>query len=157
TDGQVGPFGLGDDHRAGLIGEARADVNRNVELLAELDRSAVHDAGAKAGQLEHFVVADAGDAASLGHDARVGGVNAIDVRVNLAGVGAEDGCQSDGGSIAAAAAERGDVEVVVDALKAGGDDDIAVVERLAEASRFNRLDAGFAITGVRFYADLCAG
>ena len=49
--------------------------------------------------------------AGLGHDARVGGVDAVDVGVDLAGVGVEDGGEGDGGGVGAAAAEGGDVDV----------------------------------------------
>ena len=41
-----------------------------------------------------------------------------------------DGGQGDGRGVGAAAAERGDVVVLVDALEAGHDDDMAVGQRL---------------------------
>ena len=59
-------------------------MQRHVELLGELDAARVHDAGADAGQLQHLVVADGVDLAGLGHDARVGGVDAVDVGVDFA-------------------------------------------------------------------------
>ena len=117
----------------------------------------MHHAGAEAGQLQHFVVADAADAAGLGHDARIGRIDAIHVGVNLAGIGPQHGGQGHGRRVAAAAAERRDVEIVVDALKAGGDDDVAVVERLSQPRRLDRLDAGLAIAGVGLHADLRPG
>ena len=97
------------------------------------------------------------DAAGFGHDARVGGVDAIDVGVNLAGIGPQHGGQGDGRRIAAAAAERGDVEIVVDALEAGGDDDVAVVEQLLHPLGGNRLDAGLGMRAVGLNADLRPG
>ena len=48
--------------------------------------------------------------ARLGDDARVGGEDAVDVRVDLAGVRAERRGERDGGRVGAAAAERRDVE-----------------------------------------------
>ena len=147
------------DDRARLVAEAGAvaDVNRHVELLAELDRAAVHHAGAEAGQLEHFVVADAAHLAGLGHEARIGREDAVDVGVDLADVGVEHGRQGDGGRVAAAAAERGDVEVFVDALEAGRDDDLAVVEQLLHALGRDRLDAGLGVGAIGADADLAAG
>ena len=46
-------------------------------------RECMH-AGADAGQLQHLVVADDVHLARLGHDARVGGVDAVHVGVDLA-------------------------------------------------------------------------
>src|SRR5205807_1075791 len=113
----------------------------HVELLGELDAARVHDAGADAGQLEHLVVADGVDLARLGDDARVGGVDAVHVGVDFAadlavaggGVVLHDGGEGDGRRVRAAAAQGGDVVLLVDALEAGDDDDLAVVEGLAHA------------------------
>ena len=59
----------------------------------------------------------------LGHDARVGRVDAVDVGVDLALVGLERGGKRDARRIGTAAAERGDVAVGIHALEAGDDDD----------------------------------
>ena len=110
-------------------------------------RPRVHDARADAGQLEHLVVADGVDLARLGHEARVGGVDAVHVGVDLAvdidaaarAIGCRRGScfidrgQGDGGGVRAAAAERRDVVVLVDALEAGDDDDLALVQGLPHA------------------------
>ena len=117
---------------------------RHVELLGELDAARVHDAGADAGQFEHLVVADAVHLARFGHDARIGGVDAVHVGVDFAAdvavrflgrIVLHDGGQGDGGGVGAAAAERGDVAVLVDALEAGDDDDLALGQRLPHALR----------------------
>ena len=119
-----------------------------------------------AGQLEHLVVADGVDLAGFGHDARVGGVDAVHVGVDFAAdlapspgpaVVLHDGGQGDGRGVGAAAAERGDVVVLVDALEAGDDDDLAVVEGLAHAVGGDVLDAGLGVGGVGDDADLGAG
>ena len=78
------PLGLGDDPGPLGVGEAAADHERHVELLGELDRPRVHDAGAHARQLQHLVVADGVHLPGLGHEARVGRVDAVDVGVDLA-------------------------------------------------------------------------
>ena len=65
------------------------------------------------------------EAPRLGHDARIGRVDAVDVGVDLALVGLERGGERDAGRVGAAAAERRDVAVGVDALEAGDDDDRA--------------------------------
>ena len=73
------------------------------------------------------------EAPRLGHDARIGRVDAVDVGVDLALVGRERGRQRDARGVRAAAAQRRDVAVRVDALEAGDDDDRAVGEVAAHA------------------------
>ncbi len=96
----------------------------------------MHHTCPQAGQFQHFVVADLGDASCFRQDSRVGGIDAVDVGVDLALVGAQHGGQGHGRRVAAAASERGDVEILVDSLKPGGDDDVAVVQRLSACDRF---------------------
>ena len=76
--------GLRHDPGAVGVAERRPHLHRHVELLGELDAARVHDAGPDAGQLQHLVVADRLHLPRLGHDPRVGGVNAVHVGVNLA-------------------------------------------------------------------------
>ena len=78
---------------------------------------------------------------AFGHDVRIGGVDAVDVGVDLADVGLERRRDRDAGGVRAAAAERGDVAVVVDALEAGDDRDLALLERVVDRLRVDRLDA----------------
>ena len=60
---------------------------------------------------------------AAGHDARIGGVDAVDVRADLAVLGAERRRHRDGRRVAAAAAERRHFAAVGHALVAGDDDD----------------------------------
>ena len=108
---------------------------------AELDRADLQHLGAERRQLEHLLVADALDLARVGHDVRVGGVDAVDVGVDLADVGLERGGDGHAAGVGAAAAERGDVAVGVGALKAGDDGDLALLERVVDLLAVDRLDA----------------
>src|SRR5262249_48307765 len=119
------------------------------------------------------------------HDARVGGVDAIDVGVDVAEyfIGREardprstgapkvaglagavagrrvvfhDGGGGAGGRGGAAAAGGGDVLVLVDALEAGHDDDLALLEGPAHALRRDALDARLGVGAVGDDADLGA-
>src|SRR5207247_1267518 len=51
-------------------------VDRDAARLRELDRLRVQDLGPGLGQLLHLFVAELGQAAGIGHDARAGGVAA---------------------------------------------------------------------------------
>ena len=71
-----------------------------------------------------------GQLARVGDDARVGGVDARHVRVDLAHLGVHRGGERDGRGVRAAAAERRDVLRGRDALEAGDEHDLVLVERL---------------------------
>ena len=132
-------------------------MNEDAEFLGEFDRTAVHNARAHAGEFKHFVVTNAFDATRFGNDARVGGIDAVDVGVNVAAIGLKRGGKRDGGRIASAAAERRDVEVVVDSLEPGGNDDFPFVERAFHAVGGDRADSRSAIGRVGADPDLGAG
>ena len=76
---------------------------------------------------------------ALGDDARIGGVDAVDVGAVLVGRGLQRRREDRAGDVAAAATERGDVVVDGDALEAGDDDDPAGAA--APATSRARLDA----------------
>ena len=99
-------------------------MDRHVVAAGVLDAPQVQDLGAAGCHLQHLLVGDARDLAGVGHDARVGGEDAVDVGVDLAHVGIERRGERDGGGVGAAATERGDVlGGLRDALEAGDDRD----------------------------------
>ena len=76
--------------------------------------------GAERSELQHFLEGDFVEPARPRHDARVRGVDAIDVGVDVAAVGADGGRDRDRRGIRSAAAERSDAAgVLVQALEAG--------------------------------------
>ena len=117
----------------------------------------MHDARAQARELEHLVVADRRQPPGLRQHAWVGRVDPVDVGVDLAEVGVEHGGERHGGRIGAAAAERGDVAVLVDALESGGDHDRAVVEQFLHVVGRDRLDACLRMGAIGADADLGTG
>ena len=86
-----GPFG---------VVEARADVDRDAVLHPNLHAADLQHLGAERRELEHLFVADARDLARRRADVRVGRVDAVDVGVDLADVGADRGGDGDGGGVA---------------------------------------------------------
>ena len=123
----------------------------------DLDRAGGEDAGARGGHLEHLVEADPGQLAGVRDEPRVGGVDAADVGVDLAEVGAERGRERDRGRVGAAAAERRHLEGGRDALEAGDEDDRALVERLVDPARAHLDDLRLAVDGVGDDPGLRAG
>ena len=110
-------------------------MHRNFVPARVLDAAQHQDLRPHRRQLEHLLVGDAVELAGPRHDARVGGVHAVDVGVDLADIGVEGGREGDGGRVRAAAAERRHVlGVLADALEAGDDGDRALLQRGADAA-----------------------
>ena len=93
------------------------------------------------GELLRLLVGERADAPRRRHDARIGRVDAVDVRADLAVLGAERRRHRDRGRVAAAAAERRDLAPVRHALIAGDDDDPAARELVLDAERPHLDDA----------------
>ena len=91
------------------------------------------------------------------HDARIGGVDAVDVRADLAVLGAQRRRHRHRGRVAAAAAERRDFAPVRHALIAGDDDDLAARELVLDAERPDLDDARVDVAIVGDDARLAAG
>ena len=128
ADAQPAGVAFGDDPGPLGVGERAPHVDRHAVFLGELDRPRVHHARPQAGKLEHLIVTDPVDLARLGNDPGIGGVDAVHIRIDLAGVGPENGGERNGGGVGAAPAEGRDVVVLIDALEAGDDDDLALVQ-----------------------------
>ena len=73
----------------GLSFETGADFENDSKFLGKFHRARLHHFRAEAGEFEHFVVGNFLELLRAGHNARVGGVNAVDVGINLAQVGFE--------------------------------------------------------------------
>src|SRR6266849_171211 len=140
-----------------VVVETGADFEDDAEFFGELDRAALHHLRAEAGQLKHFVVGNLAELARAGHDARVGGIDAIDVGVNLAKIGLECRRQRDRGQVGAAASEGRDLAFGRLALKAGDDDNVSVIEQRVDLFGSDILDFRLRMNAVGQYARLRAG
>ena len=100
-----------------VVVETGADFENDAEFFGEFHRAGLHDLGAQAGQFQHFVVGDFRQLARARHDARIGRVNAIDIRINLAEIGLERGGQGDGRQVRTAPTQCGDLAVAASALE----------------------------------------
>jgi hypothetical protein len=84
----------------------------------------LQDLGAEGGEFEHLLEGDLVQLAGLGADAGVGGVDAVNVGVDVAAFGAEGGGEGDGGGVRSAPAQGGDPAFGADALEARDDHDL---------------------------------
>ena len=136
----------------------RAGVDRDAAFLRELHRLRVQHPGAGFRHLLRFLVRQrAGCGRGVVHDPRIRGVDAVDVRADLAPLGAERRRQRHGGRVAAAAPERGHLAPVRDALVARDDDDPAARELVLDAERPHFDDPRVDVAIVRDDARLAAG
>ena len=105
---------LADDHRAGQVAPSGAPLERGKHLDAHLllhrqpHRARLQHLGADRRQLQHLLVGDAWRACARGHDPRIGGVDAVDVGIDVAAIGLHRRRDRDRAGIRSAAAERGD-------------------------------------------------
>ena len=104
--------------------------------------------GSQAGELQHLVIGDAVNLSGLGADIGIGGVNTLYIGKNLAGIGLERGGQCDGRGIGAAAAQGGDVSLVVDPLETGDNHHPALIQLGHDLVRINGLDPGLGMDGI---------
>ena len=123
----------------------------------EFDGPQVEDLGTVSGHFQGFFLGEGAQAVGLGDDARVGGEEAVDVRVDFAHVGVEGCGEGDGGCVGAAAAERCHVVVLGDALESGDDGDLAVLDGAGDALGNHADDLGGTEVAVGFNAGLRAG
>ena len=133
-------------------------MDGQIKAACVLDAAQVEDLGSCRGQFEHLLVGDDLELPRLGHDARIGTEDAVDVGVDLAHVGAEGSSECDRGRVRTAATEGGDVlGVLRDALEPGDDRDRSRGERLLDAPGGHVDDAGSTVRGVGDEAGLRPG
>ena len=121
-------------------------MNRDIEGAGVLDAPQHEDLGADGGHLEHLLEGDVVELLRVRHDPGVGGVDAVDVGVDLADIGLERRGERDGGGVRPTASQGGDVlGLPVHTLEAGDEADLALVEGLADPARGDVDDAGVAV------------
>ena len=149
--------GAGQDPGALVVGEGRADVQRDVEAAGVLHAAQVQDLGAVRRQFQHLLRGDPVQLLGRGHDARIRGVHAVHVRVDLAHVRLQGCGQRHGGGVRTAATQGGDVlGRAVHALEARDDRHVVVVQRLLNPQRADLHELGRTVGAVRDHARLGA-
>ena len=133
------------------------NAQRDVVFAGELHRTNLQHLGAEAGHFQHLFEGDLFQALGLGHHTRVGGVDTIDVGVDLALVGFQRRSQSHAGGIGTATTEGGDIAVLVDALETGNDNDATGLEVSTNLLVIDLQNARLVMRAVGENAHLVAG
>ena len=105
----------------------------------------MHHRRAVGGQLQHLLVADLRPLPRLGHQARVGRVDPLDVRIDLRPLRLQRGGERDRRRVRRPAPERRDLHLLADPLEAGDDDRPARFELVLNALRVHLQDARAAV------------
>ena len=150
-------FGFFFHNGSGVFVQTGADFKDHSEFFGKFNRTALHHLRAEARQFEHFVVGNFRQLLRGRHDARIGGINAVHVRVNLAEVGLERRCQRDGRQIRTAAAQRRDLAFRRLALETGDDDNVALFQKLVNFLWRDVVNFGLGVDHVGDDARLRAG
>src|ERR1700688_110564 len=119
--------------------ETGPDEYRHVVHHAEFHRADLQHLGALRGQFQHILERDLVEPPRLRHHAGVGGVDAVDVGIDVAAVGVNGGRDRHRRGIGTAAPERGDsAGLRIDALEAGDHGDfLAFLETVDQLSAVN--------------------
>ena len=144
------------DNRTGISGKAGQNLQLHTIALGELYRAVIEDLRAERRQLQHFVIRNFGQLLCLRHNARIAGINAVDVREDLAQIRLQGNRHRNRRRIRAAASERRHIAVFVHALEARDKDDALFVQLLLHALARDLLDAGERVGRRRVHADLPA-
>ena len=131
-------------------------MHRHREIFGKFDRANFQDLRADARQLDHLVVGNPRQLSRLRTNSRISRKYTFDIGVNFARRGVEKSRQRHRAGVRAAASESGDIVIFVDALKAGDDDDIALVQRLHDLGRIDAQDARLAVSVVGLDTHLMA-
>lgn len=114
-------------------------------FFRHFNRTVVEHLRAERRKLQHLVVGDDVELSGRRNLPRVGRVDAVHIGVNLAQVGVHRSRDRHRARVAAAAAQRRHIVVLVDALKARDDDDVAPGDFRTDALRVDALDARAAV------------
>src|SRR5690606_8263055 len=128
----------------------------NAVFAGKFDSADLQHLGTKAGHFQHFFEGDALQSLGLGHDPGAGGVDAIDVRIDLTLIGLERGRQGNARGVGTATPKGGDVAALIDPLEAGHDNDLSSFELAANVLRIDLQDSRLAVGAVSADAYLVA-
>ena len=146
------------NQRAGVVTVRRANSHRYVERASVFHTAQHQDLRPRCGQLQHLLEAELVQLARIGHNARIRGVDAVHVRVDLALVGIHRRRERHRRGVRATAAQRGDVaRIAVHTLEARDNGDLARIHGLLDAARRDVNNARVAVALGGDHACLRAG
>src|SRR5690606_12468717 len=137
--------------------ETGQNAQRHIVLAGEFHRTNLQHLGTEAGHFQHFLEGDGVEATGLVDHARVGGIDTVDIGVDLALIGLQRRRQRHGGGIGAATTKGGDIAVGVNALETGHHDHTTGIQVLAHLVLVDLLDTRLHVRVVSEDRDLGAG
>ena len=144
----VSNFVVPDDQRTAMplramtVIEGGEDADADLLLHRQPDRARLQHLGADAREFEHLFIGDAAELAGARDDARVGGVDAVHIGIDIAAIGADCRRDRDRRGIRTAATECGNPVFVGQTLKTGDDCNLARRHRVEQRAGVDLFDAG---------------
>ena len=115
-------------------------MNDHLVFAREFNGARLQDSCTFARKLEHIIVGNHVELARMRGNARVGRIDAVDIRIDLAHIRVETRCQSDRRRIRTTTTERSDVAIVRETLEACDHHDRTAFELFANAIGLNDLN-----------------
>ncbi len=150
-------------HDQGAVGivrwsvlEAGQHAHPHLLVHRQLDAAGLQDFSPDRGQFQHLLVGDLGQLAGLRDDARVGGIDAVHIGIDVAAVGLQRCRQRHGGGVRPAAPQRGDAAVGRDPLEARDHGDMALFHAVDQVLAVDVQDARLAVRVIGADRDLPA-
>ena len=145
------------NHCAWFVGKGGTNMNRNVEIHTHLHGARLHYACTQTGHLQHFIIGNLLHPACIRHQARVCGVYAVNVGINLAGVSLQGTGQSHSGGIGTATAQGYRIALLVSTLETCHNHNLALFQLLADTGWLNIHNLALGMHGVGAHAHHRAG
>ncbi len=137
------------NHCSPRVGHRAAHMNGYMVFLAEFNRPRVHDPRTRRGHLQHDVKADLVHLSRLRHHARIGRVDAVHIRVDLAEFRAEQRGQRHRRRVRGPAPERKNLSARINPLKSSDDHDLVVRQLPVDTFTINALNPRPRVYAVR--------
>ena len=118
-------------------------MNGDAKAAAHFYGTGLHDTGAEFRHFQHFAVRNLVDFLRIGNDTGIGRIYAVNVGIDFTNISMDGTGNGNCRRIGATAAERRNITMTGDTLEACDDDDIALVQSLHDAARFQCQDAAF--------------
>ena len=137
--------------------KAAENADGHPVFASKFHRTDLQHLGAHAGHFQHFLKTDDAHAARLRNNARIGGIDAIDIGVDQTLVSLQ--CRSNGHrrGVTATTPQRRDIALIVDSLETGDDDNFASAQCGSYAFVVDLPDPRLGIGAVGMHRNLPAG
>ena len=118
-------------------------MDDDIIFFGEFNGTNLQDLRSKRSHFQHFIVGNLFHLGGLWHDARVSGVDSVNIRQNLADISLQSCGNSHGRRVGATTSQGRDIVITINPLKACDNNNGAIVQVFTHAGILNLLDTRF--------------